>query len=295
MNGPENAALPSYHHRPERDGKLLTLSLLHYYYTCLAGRISRIEYLIAIVSLYAVLFAVGLALTVFCTASLFSGNPFAFFGSMGIAGLVYLLLALATSIAALLAGAKRAHDRNKTGWFVLLYFVPLLNIWPFIELFFLPGTAGDNRYGNDPLARFGSAQAPPLHVRPETSLRVAPMAETATRPMPHGPARTKTPCSPRLMGTEGEYANATIPLDAAGIVMGRDAERCNLVLASTQVSRVHARVTFLADRALFQVEDLGSSNGVFVGAERVAGKRILKSGQSFRLGQTAAAFTVHCA
>ncbi len=47
---------------------------------------------------------------------------------------------------------KRFHDRNRSGWFYLLLFVPLLNIWPTIELYFLRGTDGDNDYGPDPLS-----------------------------------------------------------------------------------------------------------------------------------------------
>ena len=46
---------------------------------------------------------------------------------------------------------KRAHDRNRTGWFVLLLFVPLVNLWPLVEFFFLRGTEGPNKYGPDPI------------------------------------------------------------------------------------------------------------------------------------------------
>ena len=46
---------------------------------------------------------------------------------------------------------KRCHDRDKTGWFVLLFLVPLLNLWPAIELYFLRGTTGTNRFGDDPI------------------------------------------------------------------------------------------------------------------------------------------------
>ena len=49
---------------------------------------------------------------------------------------------------------KRAHDRDKSGWFVLVLIIPLINIWPIIELWFLRGTTGDNQYGADPLLEF---------------------------------------------------------------------------------------------------------------------------------------------
>lgn len=46
---------------------------------------------------------------------------------------------------------KRCHDRNKTGFFILLSALPILNFWVLIELWFLRGTPGDNNYGPDPL------------------------------------------------------------------------------------------------------------------------------------------------
>jgi len=45
---------------------------------------------------------------------------------------------------------KRCHDRGRPGIFVLLAFVPLLNIWYFIEVAFLAGTEGANEYGDKP-------------------------------------------------------------------------------------------------------------------------------------------------
>lgn len=51
------------------------------------------------------------------------------------------------------AGAKRLHDRDQSGWYQLLYLVPIVNlIWWFIFLGCLKGTDGDNRFGPDPLA-----------------------------------------------------------------------------------------------------------------------------------------------
>lgn len=48
--------------------------------------------------------------------------------------------------------AKRWHDRDKSGWWSLIVFVPLIGTpWLLIECGFLPGTKGDNRFGPDPL------------------------------------------------------------------------------------------------------------------------------------------------
>ena len=45
---------------------------------------------------------------------------------------------------------KRCHDRDKSGWYQLLNFVPLLNIYYTVEMLFFRGSAGTNRYGDTP-------------------------------------------------------------------------------------------------------------------------------------------------
>lgn len=46
---------------------------------------------------------------------------------------------------------KRWHDRDKSGLFVLVGFIPIIGpIWQFVEAGCLRGTVGDNQYGPDP-------------------------------------------------------------------------------------------------------------------------------------------------
>lgn len=53
----------------------------------------------------------------------------------------------------LAVSAKRWHDRNRSGWWVLVLFVPLIGwLWALIDNGFVRGTAGANRFGDDPLA-----------------------------------------------------------------------------------------------------------------------------------------------
>ena len=47
--------------------------------------------------------------------------------------------------------AKRCHDRSRSGLFLLIALVPLVNLWPMIDLFFLPGTPDLNRFGPPPV------------------------------------------------------------------------------------------------------------------------------------------------
>jgi uncharacterized membrane protein YhaH (DUF805 family) len=49
--------------------------------------------------------------------------------------------------------AKRWHDRDKSGWWSLILFVPLIGfIWFLVECGFLRGSEGPNRFGADPIA-----------------------------------------------------------------------------------------------------------------------------------------------
>ena len=46
---------------------------------------------------------------------------------------------------------KRWHDRDKSGFWVLIGFIPIIGwIWVLVELGFLKGTDGPNSYGSDP-------------------------------------------------------------------------------------------------------------------------------------------------
>jgi len=64
--------------------------------------------------------------------------------------LIVLMAALAVSNYFLCI--RRLHDINISGLWLLLAFIPVLNIFFVLFLFFKKGTIGDNRYGPDPLA-----------------------------------------------------------------------------------------------------------------------------------------------
>lgn len=63
----------------------------------------------------------------------------------------YLITLLIITYTELAVSAKRWHDRNKSAFWILFSFIPIIGqIWTFIELGFLAGTTGHNRFGNDP-------------------------------------------------------------------------------------------------------------------------------------------------
>lgn len=101
------------------------------------GRINRAKWWIGVIVLWVV-----------------QGIVYAIFGfdetGLGIASLISLVLlwpSLAISI-------KRFHDRDKSGWWILIALIPIIGFfWILIELGMLEGTAGPNQFGPDPLGR----------------------------------------------------------------------------------------------------------------------------------------------
>jgi uncharacterized membrane protein YhaH (DUF805 family) len=132
-----------------------------------SGRINRAKYWIAMLvysAIYIVLAIVGYV----------TDNSAIYQAINGMMNIVIFISSLAV-------GVKRLHDRNKSGWYlVLFYIVPgilvtagivvgtfmddsillasilglaafAIGVWAFVELGCLRGTIGPNRYGPDPL------------------------------------------------------------------------------------------------------------------------------------------------
>ncbi|MCA9259936.1 MAG: GGDEF domain-containing protein [Planctomycetales bacterium] len=78
-----------------------------------------------------------------------------------------------------------------------------------------------------------------------------------------------------------ELDRGPIPLDSDAVVIGRDA-KCDVAFDDPSISRVHATVRQENDG--YVVEDLASTNGVFVNDRRVDAQAVV-SGDRIRLGQ----------
>lgn len=61
------------------------------------------------------------------------------------------LLGLALLVPTIAVGVRRLHDTNKSGWFMLLGLVPIVQFY-LIYLLVIEGDKGDNQYGPDPKA-----------------------------------------------------------------------------------------------------------------------------------------------
>ena len=68
-----------------------------------------------------------------------------------LAGILFIPMYVAWIWIGLANSAKRWHDRNKSGWWSLVAFVPIIGpIWALVEQGFLPGDSGPNRFGERP-------------------------------------------------------------------------------------------------------------------------------------------------
>jgi len=84
----------------------------------------------------------------------------------------------------------------------------------------------------------------------------------------------------RLVTAGGRYAGRQYQLDRDELVLGRHSD-CDIVIAADGASRKHARILRQGDN--FLIEDLGSTNGTFVNAQRV-GKAVLKDADTIKMG-----------
>ena len=131
------------------------------------GRINRAKYWLAVICC-AVLFLAAIGVTVAVSSS------------MSAIVSTTLIAYVPFTYVGVVIGIKRLHDRNKSGWWIVLFYcgpmiLPLLglglsgaagvsilysllqlisfviSIWAFVELGCLRGTIGSNQYGPDPL------------------------------------------------------------------------------------------------------------------------------------------------
>lgn len=109
------------------------------------GRLNRLRYL-----KYQVLFTLFSAVIGFVlgfVGGFLSGNPESLLVTVPTG-----IWSLVASVGGIMLGIRRLHDLDKSGWFLLLGLVPLVNVIFMLYLWLAPGTVGANRYGADPLS-----------------------------------------------------------------------------------------------------------------------------------------------
>jgi uncharacterized membrane protein YhaH (DUF805 family) len=108
------------------------------------GRIGRMRYL-----------AYGIGLNILLMAAMIPlGGMTATMGGeagMSMLGMVMVgLFYIATIAISIMFAKRRLNDLNRSGWWFLLFLVPIVNLLMAIYMVFFPGSDGDNKFGPAP-------------------------------------------------------------------------------------------------------------------------------------------------
>jgi hypothetical protein len=90
--------------------------------------------------------------------------------------------------------------------------------------------------------------------------------------------------TPRLIGTQGQYAGHIFDLTGSEATVGRDPGNTIPLVEDGTSSRRHARLG--QENGAFYIMDEGSSNGTFVNGMKITGRHPLHSGDEVQIGGT---------
>jgi pSer/pThr/pTyr-binding forkhead associated (FHA) protein len=161
-------------------------------------------------------------------------------------------------------------------------------LWLFI--FSVVGVLRTDIYGTA-VSRRSQRKALKQQERQPAAAPRTPTPAPAAAPAPTAPAapsrRGRGKRAPTtLTVTEGPLAGTSLPLRGNGILIGRNPE-CALVLDDDYASGRHCRIyPDPATRDTWFVEDLGSTNGTFMGRDRLTSPRPVEVGTTLRIGKT---------
>ncbi|GAA1350204.1 FHA domain-containing protein FhaB/FipA [Falsarthrobacter nasiphocae] len=133
------------------------------------------------------------------------------------------------------------------------------------------GVQGPRRTGSVPAARQSARAVAPAAAAPAPA-RTAPQSGQTPRVRPS-----------KLVVTEGPQSGTVLDLADSPVLLGR-AQEATLVLADDYASGRHARLFPQGSR--WFIEDLGSTNGTFVGSEPLVRAVPVEPGAPLRIGKT---------
>lgn len=110
-------------------------------YADFTGRAPRAEYW-----WFVLLYVVGYFVASILDSILSLGSMFYAYGP------ITLLFLLAILVPSLAVGARRLHDTDRSGWWLLIGLIPLIGAIVLLVFFVSEGTQGSNQYGENPYA-----------------------------------------------------------------------------------------------------------------------------------------------
>ncbi len=99
------------------------------------------------------------------------------------------------------------------------------------------------------------------------------------------PPKKRRGAPTQLVISEGANAGTSVPLEGSPILLGRGAD-ATIRLDDDYVSTRHAR--FVPHGDDWYVEDLGSTNGTYIGSQRITTPMVVAIGVQVRIGKTIA-------
>jgi uncharacterized membrane protein YhaH (DUF805 family) len=111
------------------------------------GRIGRLRYLAYGVGIYLVFMVIMMGVAVIVGMSMAAG------GESAMSAVVVILMGIlyiAMIVMSVMIAKRRLNDLNRSGWWFLLFIVPLINFVMAIYVIFFPGTEGSNNFGPAP-------------------------------------------------------------------------------------------------------------------------------------------------
>lgn len=152
----------------------------------------------------------------------------------------------------------------------------LILLWVFV--FSVVGVLRGDLYGTRVVSRLPGRRSGDRVAKPAKAEKPA-----KPRPAPGQKQRRGSRAPHSLTVTEGPLAGTSLRLRESGTLIGRNPE-CALVLDDDFASGRHARI-FEREGQWF-VEDLGSTNGTFLGSERLSAPAPVGVGSVLRVGKT---------
>jgi pSer/pThr/pTyr-binding forkhead associated (FHA) protein len=119
--------------------------------------------------------------------------------------------------------------------------------------------------------------------RVDSTPRADRKAERQSRQGRTKPAKRPRGAPTHVAIVEGANAGESVPLDQASILIGRGTDAA-IRLDDDYVSTRHARIASSGDQ--WFVEDLGSTNGTYIGSHRLTQPTTLQLGSKVRIGKT---------
>ena len=121
---------------------------------------------------------------------------------------------------------------------------------------------------------------------PEMTIPIS-LGQARILPISRGPSHLNSRKKYAVLILNGKEAGKVVQISKGVVTIGRSG--CDILLDDPEISRRHARIEIQSDQAI--LEDLGSTNGTFLGDKRIR-RTTIENSAKFRVGNHDLAFVV---